>query len=124
MKIPNLSDIPDLKVVEPGEADLNIKKAKDTESKKTGRTGIMLICEFIEEDAAEALIHTLWLPMKGDDETKANTMLRMLKEFAVGIGLDADDDLETADFEGVDFTALVDIETYEGKDKNVIKRIV
>ncbi len=124
MKLPNLSDIPELKLVEPGEADLIIKKAIEKKSDNTGRSGMMFVCEFTSEDDAEALFHSIWYPMEGDEEYKANTMLRMIKEFVIGIGLDPDDDLEGKDFEGIQFSAMVDIETYEGTDKNVIKRIV
>lgn len=123
MRLPDLSEIPDLTTVEEDIYHLMIKKAKDSKSTKTGREYIMLIVEFVDIDNTIDIIHNLWLPQESDDPSKAQTMGRMLKEFIVALNLDPAG-VETEDFEGVEFDALVGIEDYEGTTRNVIKRII
>jgi len=132
--IPNLKDIPEQVPVEPGEYDLRVTKAKKTQSARTGRNGILLVCDIAEEDNALNLMHTLWFGNDGDytadDDDKSNLMWRMVKEFLRGVGLDEDGDLELEDFDGLEFSAYLEIEDGLDEDgnqqypaKNVIKRI-
>ena len=122
MQIPDLSDVPELRPVEPDEYLVRVNKAMDTKA-NNGRLGIQLICDIVDVDDADTLFHNMWLPMEGDDEGKVNTMNRMLKEFIVAVGLDPAA-CETEDFNGIEFNALLDVEEYEGRKKNVIKRVV
>ena len=122
---PDTSEIPELKPVEPGEYDLRVIKAKETESRNTHRKGVMLVCEIIGEDNAENIIDTMWLPMESDDESKAQTMLRMLKERLLALGLPDDGTVELEDFADLNFTALLDYEEQEGqRPRNNIKKII
>ena len=121
MQIPDLSNIPDLKPVEPGEYDIRVKKASDTTS--NGRKGIMLVCDIVDVNDADTLFHTIWMPKETEDEGKQNIMYRMVKDFIVAVGLDPSN-VATQDFEGLEFSAFLDIDEYEGREKNVIKRIV
>lgn len=107
MKIKSLSDIPDLAPVEPGEYDLYIRQVKDTVSKKTGRKGIMFIIDIQGVDNALSIVHSIWPPNEADDEDKAETMWRMIKEFITALGLDPNEENENSDFEGLNFTAMV-----------------
>ncbi len=122
MQIPDLSDIPELRVVEPGSYNIRITKAKDITA-ENGRPGIMLVCDIVDVDDAETLFHNLWMVRDSDPEDKATTMFRMLKEFVVGVGLDPAS-AETPEFEGCEFEALLDTDEYQGRDKNIITRIV
>jgi len=113
MQIPDLSNIPELKPVEPGTYTIRIKKAKDTKA-STGTQGIMLICDIVDVDDAETLFHTLWI---------SENSLRMTKDFIVALGLDPAD-TSTEDFEGIEFEALLDIDTFEGRTKNILVRAI
>jgi hypothetical protein len=125
MRIPDLSDIPEQAPVAEGvEYDLRITKVKDVVSNKTGREGIMLICEVIGEENAESVFERLWLPMDGDDETKARTMWRMVKEFLISIGAPTDG-LDASELEGIEFSAILGIENDDkGRPRNFIQRVV
>ena len=133
--IPNLSDIPDLVPVEPGEYDLRVIKAQATKSKKTGRNGVLLVCDIVGEDEASNLMHTLWFGNDGqytaDDDDKSALMWRMVKDFLRSVGLDENGEVELEDFDGLQFTA--DLAYNDGTDddgkqvyepKNEIARIV
>jgi len=134
--IPSLSDIPDLEPVPGGqEYDLRIIKAQKTKSNKTGRNGVLLVVDIIDEDNAMNIMHTLWFGNDGtytsDDDDKSNMMWRMVKDFVTALGLDPNEDLEAEDFVDLQFTAIVEYD--DGKDddgnqeyapKNVIGRIV
>jgi len=133
--IPNLSEIPDLAPVTPGEYDLRVIKAQASHSDKTGRNGVLLICDIIGEDEASNLMHTLWFGNDGqykkDDEDKSNLMWRMVKDFLRAVGLSEDGEIELADFDGLEFTC--ELSFNDGTDdegnaeyapKNEIKRIV
>ena len=123
MRIPDLSDIPELSAVESGEYDLRVIKAQDVVSERTGREGIMLICEIMGEENAQNVFHRIWMPMEGDPETKANTMWRMIKEFMSGVGLDAGG-AETEDFMGLEFSAYLTLtKDQKGRPVNEIQRI-
>ena len=124
MRIPDLSEIPDLEPVAANqEYDLRIIRAKDVKSERTGREGILLICEIQGEPNAENLMHTLWLPMDSDDEHKAGTMWRMIKEFLSSVGASTDG-LDTSDLEGLEFSAVLGQENDpNGKTRNVFQSI-
>jgi len=129
--IPDLTDIPDRCLVEEGEYDLVIKKVKAGTNKDGTRKCMMLICEFVGYDETddngnplepEPVFHKLWYPNAEDDKTKAQTMLRMIKEFIVAIGVDPDG-VEPNDFIGVEFSALVKIDEYNGLRSHVIHKV-
>lgn len=115
--IPNLSEIKDLKPIKTddgqsgsvGEFDLRIIKAQDTNSKKTGRNGLLCVIEIVDEDLASNLMHTVWFGNDGkytkDDEEKSNMMWRMVKDFLGAIGLSRDGEVELDEFEDLTFTA-------------------
>jgi len=126
MRIPDLSEIPDLEPVAANvEYDLKITKAKDITSNRTGREGIMLVCQIMGEENAENLIHRIWLPNDSDPEDKQKTMWRMIKEFLGSIGASTDG-LETEELEGMEFSAILGQEKNEqnGRIVNTIQRVV
>ena len=107
--IPNLSEIKDLAPVEDGEYDLRVIKAQATNSKKTGRNGLLLVCDIVGEDTASNLMHTIWFGNDGiynsDDDDKNQLMWRMVKDFLRAIGLDSNGELEVEDFQDLEFSA-------------------
>lgn len=127
MRIPDLSDIPELTTVPEDEYRLKIVKAKDTKSQRTGREGLMLMLKVLLVDADNALpiFHTLWFPMDDDDDAKHIVMWRMIKEFMEGIGMDSSAGASAKDFEGIEFNAMVTLsEDNEGRPRNELGRIV
>ncbi len=123
MKVPNLSDIPDISPVEPGEYDLYIRQAKDTKSNDGSREGLMLVIDIQGVENAETIFDTIWFPNASDDEDKAAMMWRMIKERIIALGLDPAEENENSDFVGISFTAKLGVDTYQGKTKNIIERI-
>ncbi len=123
MKIPSLKDIPDLAPVEPGEYDLYIRQAKDAKSNDGSREGIMLIIDIQNVDNAETIFDSMWLPNEIDSEETTETMWRMIKERIAALGLDPAEENENSAFVGISFTALLGIETYKGRTRNVIEKI-
>ena len=109
--IPNLSKIKDLAPAQPGEYDLRIIKAQDTNSKNTGRNGILCIIEIVDEDLASNIMHTMWFGNDGkytkDDDDKSDLMWRMVKDFLESIGLNRDGEIELDEFTDISFTAEV-----------------
>ena len=115
--IPNLSEIKDLAPVSPGEYDLRIIKAKNTNSKRTGRNGILCIVEIVDEDLADNIMHTMWFgnnvadgamaKYDKDDAEKSAMMWRMVKDFLGAIGLSRDGEVELDEFADISFTAEV-----------------
>jgi hypothetical protein len=124
MRIPDLSDIPELEPVSPNvEYDLRVIAVKDITSNKTGREGIMLVCDILGEENAENVIERLWLPMDGDDEEKQKTMWRMIKEFLGSIGAPTDG-LDTDELKGLEFSAILGQEQDDkGRIRNNIQRV-
>lgn len=124
MRIPDLSDVPELSPVPADEEyDLRIIKAQDVTSDNTGRSGIMLIAEIKDVENAENIFHRIWLPMEGDDEAKQMVMWRMIKEFMTALGLDPSG-AETEDFQGLEFSAIIGVEDdNNGRPRNFIKRV-
>lgn len=138
--IPPLNEIADLTCVEGGkEYDLRIRKVKPTKSNRTGRPGLLCIIDFIDEDNAAPIMHTLWFgnvpgTFSGDDEEKSEQMWRSVKDECRALGLDPDNGITAEDLEDLTFTALVDYDdgivekddgtqTQEYAPKNVIGRI-
>lgn len=122
--IPNLSDIPELTPVAPGEYSLRITKAID-KTAQTGRKGLQMIIEIIGEDNAATIFDNLWFPLPSEDPAKQTTMWRMVKDKLAALGLPTDGTIELSDFANLEFTAILDIETDpDYGDKNIIKRII
>jgi len=121
--IPSLTDIPDRAPVEPGNYDLVVKKAKKGQNKDGDRDCLMLVCEVVDEPNADAIFHKLWFPKASEDQTKQQTMWRMVKEFIQAIGIDPDSGADPEDFEGIEFSANVDLEDDEYGRRNTIQRV-
>lgn len=94
----NLSDVPEMSAVEPGEYDCRIVAAKDYETRYS------FCVEVVGEDYCPDFWYTLWLP-KEDDTVKQRAMTNAnIKKFLENLGVDEDiDDLQ--DFVGVEFSA-------------------
>ncbi len=109
--IPNLSKIKDLAPVQPGEYDLRIIKAQNNHSDKTGRNGILMIIEIVDEDLASNIMDTMWFGNDGkytkDDEDKSDMMWRMVKDKLEALGLNRDGEVELDEFADISFTAEV-----------------
>lgn len=123
MKIPNLSEIPDLTVVPEGEYDLRIMSVKDKTSNK-GRAGTQFVCKILDQENAQNLLHSIWYPAESDDADKKELMWRMVKEFLVSLGVDVTEEFDVEELKGTEFTALLKVDSYGGNERNEIVRIV
>ncbi len=126
MKIPNLSEIPDLTPVPPGEYDIQIVKAEMKQNKDKDRTGLMLTCKILNEENTLPVRHNIWFGNTTDDEEKAEGMNRRAKQFIESVGLDAAGETEAEDFVNLEFTALLKVaaDFFDGTDVNEISRVV
>lgn len=125
MRIPDLSNIPEQGPVAEDEYTLKITKAQDVKSERTGREGMMFICQIVGEENAAPVFHRIWFPFDSEDESKQTTMWRMVKEFIEGVGLDPSASPEPRDFQGIEFTALLRLtEDQNGRPVNEIARLM
>lgn len=129
--IPDLTDIPDRCLVDEGEYDLVISKVKPSQNSDGTRKCLMLVCDIVGYDEVdengnalepEPVFHKLWMPNASDDKTKAQTMLRMMKEFIVAVGVDPDG-VQPDDLVGVEFSALIKIDEYNGLRSHQIHKV-
>lgn len=117
MNIPDLSDIQDLEVSPEGEYALKIISCKEVTSGKTGREGYSMVIHNLNGDSYLPIFHSIWFPMDSDDNTKTNTMWRMVKEFITALDMPPGD-VGPADFVGVEFSGLVGIKKNERTDND------
>ena len=131
--IKNLADLPEMILMPDGEYNLRIIRSMKSKPAKTGRNGLMLVHNFIDEDNAIDLIETMWFgnddpseegAYTGDDDSKSDLMWRMFQDRLKAWDMNSDGDLEPEDFVGIEFSAYVVIEDDgEYPAKNVIKKI-
>lgn len=124
MRIPDLSDIPEVSPVPEGEYQLKVRKAKNQVSDNTGRAGMLLVLQILGEPNAGSVFHTLWYPFEHEDEEKQTVMWRMVKEFIDRIGLDSSASPEPKDFEGIEFSAKLRLNTDLDRPRNEIERVI
>ncbi len=127
--IGDLTAVPELTLAPEEEYELRCIKSQKAHSKNTGRNGVMLVWEFIDQDNFQNLIETLWFgndgEYMGDDEDKSNLMWRMVQDKLEAFDMSRDGDIELEDFNMLEVNALVGIESSdEYPDKNVIKKIL
>ena len=120
--IPALNEIKDLTPVEGGkEYDLRIIKAQKKKF-RSGRNGVSLIIDIIDEDNATNIFHNILFgndgEYTGDDEETSNNWWRRVKSFCRALGLDPDNDIEAEDFEDLQFTAIVEYDDGLDEDGN------
>ena len=128
MKIPSLSEIPDLVPVEGGEEHpLKVTKCFEQVGKKTGRSGLCFSIEIADEALAPPIYHKFWLPMKGDDKAYIDRVWRDVKAWLLDLGFDVSieyDDLTV--FDGTEFRGIVGLQDsdLDGRPENFVQRIV
>ena len=120
--IPALNEIKDLIPVEGGkDYDLRIIKAQKKKF-RSGRNGVSLIIDIIDEDNATNIFHNILFGNDGeytdDDEETSNNWWRRVKSFCRALGLDPDNDIEAEDFEDLQFTAIVEYDDGLDEDGN------
>ncbi len=128
MRIPNLSEIPDLAPVPAGEYGLQITKSVMKRNKDDNRDGHVLTIKVLGEENVLPINHSLWFGSAeaGDDKEKADGMDRRAKEFYNQIGIDTSEDLEVEDFVNIEFTALLKVvpNFFDNTPENEIVRVV
>jgi hypothetical protein len=128
MKIPSLSEIPDLVPVEGGEEHpLKVTKCFEQVSKKTGRSGLCFAIEIADEALTPPIYHKFWLPMEGDDKAYIDRVWRDVKAWLLDLGFDVGieyDDLTV--FDGTEFRGIVGLRdsALDGRPENFVQRIV
>ena len=120
--IPALNDIKDLTPVDGGqEYDLRIIKAMKKKF-NSGRNGVNLIIDIVDEDNAKNIFHSILFgndgDYTGDEEEQSNEFWRRVKTFCRALGLNPDNDLEAEDFEDLQFSAIVEYDDGIDEDGN------
>jgi len=125
MRIPDLSEVPELQVQAEAEYNLRIVSAKDTVSGNTGREGVRMVIHNLDVDNAVPIFESIWFPMEVDDKAKADNMWRRVRGFLNSLGLPTTG-CDTEDLIGKEFRALVGIrKAYNSEeDENYIARVV
>lgn len=122
----NLDDVPELKVAEANrEYELKIEAAEIKESKgdKTaGQNMLNIRCSIPSEPDTQQVFEIIMLPSKDADEEQNNQRRRQMKRFVEALGWDLSRGFNIEELVGETFWAILDIEQYQGEDKNRIKR--
>jgi hypothetical protein len=122
----NLDEVPELKTVEPNrEYELRIEGAEIKESKgeKTaGQSMLNIRCSIPSEPDTQQVYEIVMLPHGDADEEQNNQRKRQLKRLLESIGLDISRGFNIDELVGLTFWAILDVETYQGEDRNRIKR--
>lgn len=94
----NLNDVPDEKVVEPGEYQLVVTKAEVKTSTNSGNEMIAVFFNIVGETDAKMVADYLVLPTKGSDQN--NKRLRDIKSFCLACGVDISGGINVEEFKG------------------------
>ena len=128
MRIPNLSEIPDLTPVPAGEYGLRITKSSMKMNKDETRSAHTMSIKVLGEENILPITHNLWFGSAdaGDDEEKAENMNRRAKEFYNALGIDTSGEIEMEDFVSCEFTALLKVvpNFFDNSPENEIVRVV
>ena len=117
----NLEDIPPVLNVDPGEWLVRVEDVKERTSEK-GSTMLVLQLSFQENVDAEHLFDNLVLPRADSSEKAVRFLLRRLKAACEAFGVDwSAQGFDPRDFIGQEATIQVDIEQYQGENRNVVK---
>lgn len=120
--IPALNDIKDLTPVDGGqEYDLQIIKAMKKKF-RSGRNGVSLIINIVDEDNATNIFHNILFgndgDYTGDEKEQSDDWWRRVKTFCRALNLDPDNDIEASDFEDLQFSAIVEYDDGCDEDGN------
>jgi len=127
----NMDDVPDPIVVPPKEEyQLKIIKATEKPGKKDPtRTVLHLMMKIEGEPNAKTVMESIAYSKEDDPEENALIMDRSLKNFMLGFGinkkhLDKDAAGEFHGFKGLTGWAILDVDTYEGEQRNKVSRYI
>jgi len=120
----NLADRQEIKAVDKNEYELQIQHAEAVDLDQGKKARISLRCEVLNEPTADDVYYTIFYPNSEDTEKQRNRKLNDISDFLGKIGLDPDaSQIDLDDWIGKKFTAILDKETYQGRERNVIKQI-
>ena len=117
----NLADTPEIGPVEAGEYQLLLVSAKIVEGTTNGRDWVRIasVHSIVEEDTAETLFYTLWLPSSEDTTNQQYQS----KNKMLAHGLDIDEvNPEDWGGQGLKAYAILGDDEYEGVARNKILR--
>jgi len=128
MSLLNLTDLPDVVLLEEGdEAKFTVKSAK-VQSSDSGYRWHLLVLEVEDRPDIDAIFHKVWMPNEDDDEAQAVRTKRRIKETLAAFDL-ADrlaefDDEDAEIWVGASAWGIAKQEVYEGQSRNAIASFV
>jgi len=121
----NLKDRQEIKALPKDEYELQITRAEAVDLDQGNKARIQLICEVVGEPAADSIYYTLWYPNEDDSDKQRDRKINYIANFMESLGLDSDvSEIDLDDWIGSKFDAILDIEEYEGTERNRIKKVV
>ena len=123
----DLENVPEQEVVPANEYELKVLKCDLEQNEKSGKWNVVWIFEILGQPNALNIFHYTAMPAPEDDTKKRDTKRRFAKEIFGAFGADFSNIgqvVANGDLIGAVAWALLDTETYEGREKNVIKRFI
>ena len=120
----NLSEVKDLRSVEPGEYKLRLVEVKQAVS-KNGNDYLMARLSLPDVPDAKDINHVMMLPDGSRDEKKTNARLRAIRNFMVTFGQDISSEINLDAMAGSEgWAILIEEEDAEYGTQNRIKRFM
>lgn len=120
----NLKDRQEIKALPKDEYELQVMNAEALDLDQGKKARINVRCEVVGEPTADDVYHTLFYPNEEDSEKQRNRKLNSIADFMEALGLDPDvSEIDLEDWTGQKFTAILDVEEYDGQERNRIKKV-
>ena len=111
-------ELPELLVLEDGEYQVQISSAKEKEF-SSGRTGWSIGLTIPDQPDADTIFDNVFNVKEGDSPKTERMMVQGAQEFAAAFDIESDD---VESWAGLTAWAKIEVETYEGKDRNRVAR--
>ena len=123
----NLQNRQELKILPKGEYELTVAgvKAHGTEEGEDDSPRLNVRCESVDEPLADDIYYTVWLPSADDSDKQTVRKVNDIAAFMALLGLDNDvSQIDIDEWIGCNFRAILGVDTWQGKKKNIIKELV
>ncbi len=119
----DLENVPDLAPVAPGEYELRILSAAVVDGKQPGAKNILIVAAIEGEPNALNVFHYISMPNENDSKDMVDSKRRRIKDDFRAFDL-VPADIGEESSKGKTAWVILGSETYEGTERNVIKRII
>ncbi len=124
----NLEDVPDLELAPEGQNRLVIAappRVNSGEKNDKPWSNVSIALSAPDAQNTHRIYHTLWLPQAGDDEDRANSSKRQIKNFMIAFGIPITGPLQLENWAGSEGHAILKrVSDPEREDKMVISKVV